>query len=350
MKHLRHRNSDLRIAFVDPCSAAGYDLSDLEIGGLGGTEATILRVATALRPRFDVTHYQNGRKHRHCSRAGQLCPLQDLDDTLDYAAIVVINRWKVALKLRTQHPDTPISVWLHVYPGRHNRGMGAALKAAGITVICVSNTHAKKLATFLGAGDTPQIRVIYNPLDDDLHPDSTPRDPDRLLFASSPHKGLAEVFEQFCILRQHLPDLTLIVADPGYLKWDSGPVPDGVVFLGSLSHGALIRQMRRALRLFYPQTTFAETFGLVLAEANAVGTPVLVHAGLGANAEIVADADQQVDGCDPVKILARVWAWRRAPPKVTANPDFRLCIVAQEWAQLLKCATAVRPQMSLVKK
>ncbi|MFX0546231.1 glycosyltransferase [Roseovarius sp. S1116L3] len=342
MKQLRHETRAARIAFVDPCSAAGYDLCDLETGGLGGTEATILRVTAALRAQFEITHYQRGRIHRHLSRVGCLRPLAELRIAPQHDAIIVINRWKVALKLRKQHPDVPIFLWLHVYPGRHNRKMGAALKAVDISVICVSGTHARELGAFLGVNDTPRLRVIYNPLSEDLCPDETARDPRRLLFASSPHKGLTEVFHQFSVLRQSLPDLTLAVADPGYLRWNIGSVPDGVYFIGSLSHSALIRQMRRALCLFYPQTSFAETFGLVLAEANAVGTPVLVHAGLGANDEIVGYADQKVDGRDPEQIRARIMAWRRALPVVTANPDFRIHKVAQEWAELLQYATMVR--------
>ncbi|MGK7650976.1 glycosyltransferase [Roseovarius sp. B08] len=307
----------------------------------------MLRVAKALGSRFAITHYQNGRDDRRLSEAGELRPIQDLDAAKEPATLIVINRWKVAIKLRRQHPDTPVFLWLHVYPGRHNRKMGAALKAADITVICVSNTHARELAAFLGADNAPRIRVICNPIDDALRPDDTPRNRDRLLFASSPHKGLGEVFEQFATLRDALPTLTLAVADPGYLRWDTGPVPRGVVFMGSLSHRSLIRQMRRALCLFYPQTTFAETFGLVLAEANAIGTPVVVHGELGANAEIVADADQRVDGHDPAQILARIRAWRDAPPQVTANPAFRLSKVARDWTRLLD-SVPTRPQMSKV--
>ncbi|WP_255013333.1 glycosyltransferase [Roseovarius sp. M141] len=345
---MRQETGRAPVAIIDPCSAAGYDLRGLGTGGLGGTEATVLRVATALGPQFAITHFQNGRRHRHLSGAGQLRPLQDLDDAENPAALIVINRWKVAIKLCKQYPDTPIFLWLHVYPGRHNRKMGAALKAAGITVICVSKTHARELEAFLGTEDAPRIRVIYNPLDDTLQPDDTARNPDRLLFASSPHKGLAEVFGQFAALRRDLPSLTLAIADPGYLRWDTGPVPEGVIFLGSLSHAALIRQMRRALCLFYPQTSFAETFGLVLAEANAVGTPVLVHAELGANAEIVADADQQVDGHDPAQVLARIRAWRRSPSQVTANPDFRMSAVTQQWAHLLQRTEATQMQLRMV--
>ncbi len=348
MKPMRHDSRRTRVAFVDPCSAAGYDLPNLDTGGLGGTEATVLRVAAALSPRFDIKIYQNGRMVQRDSLAGQLNPFEASGIAPNQDVIVVLNRWKVALKLRKHHPDSPIFLWLHIYPGRHNRKMGAMLKSANISVICVSSTHANELGAFLGVGKLPSLRVIYNPIGDDLHPDDTPRNANRLLFASSPHKGLAEVFDQFSILRRNLPGLTLAVADPGYLSWDTGPVPDGVVFLGSLSHAALIRQMRRALCLFYPQTSFAETFGLVLAEANAVGTPVLVHGGLGANSEIVADADQQVDGREPAQILARIQAWRRSAPQIKANPDFRLSAVVQQWAQLLQRTTATHCEHRMV--
>lgn len=187
-----------RIAFVDPCSTLGYCQAALDQGGLGRTEATILRIASAL------------------------------------------------------HLTVP-----------------------------------------------PTIDVIYNPIADDLRPGDATGDLNRLLFASSLHKGLKQVFEQFAGLRKALPKLTFSVADPGYLTWETGPVPEGVVFLGSLSHAALLRQMRRSVCLFYPQTSLVETVGLVLAETNAVGTPALVHAGLGAIDEIVCGAQHLNDGHDP---------------------------------------------------
>ncbi len=331
------------IAFVDPCCAGGYDLPDLQTRGLGGTEATVLRVATALRHRFRVTQYQAGRADSIQSVAGDLRPLDDADQVQADDGIVVLNRWKVAVKLRKLHPYTPIFLWLHVYPGRHNRAMGAVLKDADITVICVSRTHARSLAAFIGQSDCPEITFIYNPVADDLRPDGSARDPDRLLFASSPHKGLAQVFEQFAALRLSIPSLTLAVADPGYLKWDTGAVPGGVSFLGALPHSALVRHMRQALCLFNPQTSFAETFGLVLAEANAVGTPVLIHEGLGANDEVVADAGQRIDGNDPAAILNKIAEWRRAGPTVIANPAFQMAAIADVWVECLQSAITRMP-------
>lgn len=324
-----------RIGIVDPCCTSGYAPSSLAAGGLGGTEATVLRVAGALSHRFDVEHFQNGRTPSVSSPVGRLFPLAAAYGPVVPGTLVVINSWKVAVKLRRAHPAARIVLWLHVNPGRHNRAMGAALAEAGIAIVCVSDSQARRLRDFLSGGPVPDIRYIHNPVADGLLPDATPRNHDRLLFASSPHKGLREVYAQFAVARAAIPSLTLAVADPGYLAWDSGPVPDGVTLLGALPHAALIAELRRCLCLFYPQTTFAETFGLVLAEANAVGTPVLVHGRAGANAEIVADADQRVDGRDPAQILDRLTAWRDRFPQVSGDRRFGLNSIAQAWTALL---------------
>lgn len=328
-----------RIAIIDPCSAAGYPPAALAGGGLGGTEATILRVATALRPLAEVVHFQNGRTEVEKTGAGVMRPLADASAPMPDATLIVINSWKVACKLRRAHPKARIDLWLHVYPGRHNRPMARALATSGIGVVCVSATHAARLRAFLGEGAL-EIGFVYNPVADGLAPDGTPREPDRLLFASSPHKGLSQVFAQFHAARAEIPDLTLAVADPGYLVWDTGPAPAGVTFLGALPHHALLAEMRRSLCLFCPQTTFAETFGLVLAEANATGTPVLVHRDVGANAEIVGDERQMVDGNDMAQIVDRLRRWRAAPPAVKADAAFRLATVAERWACHLGLAPA----------
>ncbi|MDF1728358.1 MAG: glycosyltransferase, partial [Sulfitobacter sp.] len=279
------------------------------------------------------------------TEAGRFSPLEHVFDQPQPDVFVVVNRWKVALKLRKLFPDVPIFLWLHVFPGRHNRRMGAALKKAGITLVCVSRSHANAVQAFCGPDCRPNITAIYNPIADDLRPDPTPRDTGRLLFASSPHKGLKQVFEQFAALRKTLPDMTLAVADPGYLRWETGPAPEGVVFLGSLPHSALLHQMRRSLCLFYPQTSFAETFGLVLAEANATGTPALIHAGLGANDEIVSGAEQLIDGNDAAQILARITEWRARLPRVSANAQFRLSSVQRAWVRTLTKAVSPVPRL-----
>lgn len=332
------------LAIVDPCCPAPYAPRDLSDGTLGGTEATVLRVTRALAARMTIVHFQRARGRVEATDAGQMVPLSAaFAVTLPHATYVVINAWKVACKLRKLHPQARILLWLHVHPGKHNRPMAEALAKAGIGIVCVSHSHEAQLRIFLGHGAAPRITHIYNPIAEGLQPDDTPRDPNRMLFASSPHKGLAQVFRQFRTVRATLPDLTLAVADPGYLAWNTGPPPQGVTFLGTLRHAALIGEMRRASCLFYPQTTFAETFGLVLAEAQAVGLPVLAHRGLGANSEVVEDPEQLIDGTDPATLVARLTAWGRQPPEVRANPAFRLEAVAARWADLLGLDSVAAP-------
>lgn len=324
-----------RIALVDPCCAGGYSPASLRVGGLGGTEATVLRVTRALAQWVHITHFQKGRDIAETTDAGRMLPLSSALAPLPNATFVVINSWKVACKLRKAQPRARILLWLHNYPGRHNRPMGLALQKADIGLVCVSRTHAERLSDFLGKDTPPNINFVHNPIADNLAPDATLRNPNRLLFASAPHKGLSQVFEQFHAARSAIPGLTLAVADPGYLAWDTGAVPEGATVLGTLSHDALIARMRRALCLFYPQTTFAETFGLVLAEANAVGLPVLVHRDLGANGEVVNGSGQLVDGADTAAIIDRLRRWRAQPPAVCADPRFRLAAVVRKWAELL---------------
>jgi len=322
------------IGIVDPCAPTGYGLAT-DNRPIGGTEATVLTVVRALLGRFRFFLFQtNSHKCEDRSRHAPQ-PLEHAFQDCGCRAFLVINSWKVACRLRRFHPNTPITLWLHVHPGRHNREMGPRLAKANIDVICVSRSHSESLKHFLSDRAAPNIKHIYNPIDEDLRADETPRDLNRLFFCSSPHKGLAQVLSQFATLRQRLPDLTLEIADPGYLSWDVGPIPEGVLQVGRLPHDRLIARLRRALCLFYPQDRFAETFGLVIAEANAVGTPVLVQRGLGANDEITCDAEQLIDAKNVDQLEARIRQWQRDFPRLKTDDRFRLGHIATQWEEEL---------------
>lgn len=337
------------ITFVDTLAPRAYSGIQGQLTGLGGTEATVVRIAQSLALRFRITVRQSARQGPDALSGGVRYGRFDFGRPLPEAprVIVVVNSWKIAPKMARMHPDARVIVWQHVFPGRHNRALAPALRASGVEVICVSAAHAHWLRRFLGAG-APSIGRIHNPIDDDLVPDDTPRDPDLMLFASSPHKGLGQVFRRFETLKQRVPSLRLVVADPGYLAWPSGPAPAGVIPLGRLEKPKLIRWMRRSLCLFYPQDQFAETFGLVIAEANAVGCPALLQRGLGANDEVASDLGQCIDSGDPGAVAARIADWRNAigrRPLATARAEFRLSHVADQWAALLNAGVADRPRL-----
>jgi glycosyltransferase involved in cell wall biosynthesis len=129
-----------------------------------------------------------------------------------------------------------------------------------------------------------------------------------------------------------VPELRLYVANPGY-RPDLKREVRGVVNLGALPHGEVIRHVRQSLCVFYPNTVFPETFGLVFAEANAVGTPVLTH-DLGAAREVLGSAIQIADASDYRAFTRRVLAWREGKrPRVKTSEAFRLRSVAAQWTK-----------------
>lgn len=335
------------VTFVDPLAPKRYSGAPGQLEGLGGTEATLVRVCEGLSAQFQVTVRQKVRPNRAEWWAGVGYAGLDLRTPFPEApgTIVVVNSWKVALKLARLHPASRVIVWQHVFPGRHNRAHGPALAAAGVEVLCVSRSHADWLRRFLGAEQAPSIGHVCNPIDDALVPDDTPRDPDLLLFASSPHKGLGQVLRRFEMLQAQWPRLRLAIADPGYLAWPVGRMPPRVLPLGRLRQPELIGWMRRAACLFYPQDQFAETFGLVIAEANAVGCPAVLQRGLGANDEVASTAAQCIDSADPEALRRAVALWRDAatrPSQIRVRPDFRFSQVLARWVDLLASAGATR--------
>ncbi|SEO32658.1 hypothetical protein SAMN04489859_106911 [Paracoccus alcaliphilus] len=232
------------LLFVDTCAPRAYDSLGTGLHGLGGTEATILRVAFGLAPDMAISIAQSRRTEAVTRQGVDFLPWPG---HVTGRAIVVINSWKLAVKLRRRHPHRRVALWLHVFPGRHNRAMGAELAEAGVEGIAVSHSHHRWLCCFF-APAAPPVGVLYNPVADALTPDATPRDPDLLLFASAPHKGLDHVIARFALLRQEIPSLRLEIADPGYLHWHSRHyATDNLRWLGILDQDRLIGYYRRAL-------------------------------------------------------------------------------------------------------
>lgn len=108
--------------------------------------------------------------------------------------------------------------------------------------------------------------------------------------------------------------------------------------LGTLTPSQVHQEVAGALAVFYPQTTFAETFGLVFAEANALGTPVLAHP-LGSAEEVLSagGAGQVMDLTEDEVVVDQIALWRDGGrPEVRGAAQFRLETVTKTWLDLLK--------------
>lgn len=85
-----------------------------------------------------------------------------------------------------------------------------------------------------------------------------------------PRKGLNALLNAFAKLRRDRPHLRLLIAGPGDLE----DVPAGVIVLGLVSDADKARAFR-SVDVFVAPNTGGESFGIILLEAMAAGTPIV---------------------------------------------------------------------------
>ncbi|HEX9171616.1 MAG TPA: glycosyltransferase [Telluria sp.] len=338
----------MKITFVDAKCPAPYDSEVLRTRGLGGTEATVIRIARALAQRHEVAVVQHNRL-QPCveSPSLQFLPLTALAGAVGDAQHVVLIQKTRLIGQVARHSSARLWVWLHNYLKDEVRFSWPDYLAHRIGIICVSQTHAQHTRDYLrrhpmnrasfGRLARGGVLYQYNPLSEDCKPSAgIVRDRHKLISLSSPHKGLDQIVEAFRTVHAADPRLKLYVADPGYKHSDSSLLDaPGIVRLGSLPQRELMEHVKDALCVFYPQRKKPETFGLVYAEANAVGTPVLAH-DFGAAREILVPENAPIDASDPGRILATLTNWvAEGGPTVGANPAFLLERVAGNWDRFL---------------
>ena len=85
-----------------------------------------------------------------------------------------------------------------------------------------------------------------------------------------PRKGLEVLLSAFAELRTTRPGLRLLVAGPGSID----VVPPGVTMLGQVSD-AVKASVYRSVDVFVAPNTGGESFGIILLEAMAAGTPIV---------------------------------------------------------------------------
>ena len=346
--------------FYDPVCQQPYDTRTLLQQAMGGTEATVTRVADALEA-LVVQHNRTETYGRY------RVPEKDPGVTS-----VVINRDSRAIpRVRELYPNARVYLWLHdqFKPGSKRAGWLAStadlMREMAVSVVCVSDTQRRNVEAALRTMHIADLRThtIYNPIDDGLTPDASPVDANKLVFFSSPNKGLKFTLDAFRHLRRRIPQVRLVVGNPGY-KIRRSVLIDGVEYLGPQPQARMHGEVRTALCTFFPNFVIPETFGLVFAESNALGTPVLT-CDCGSAAEVLGDRNQIL----PVTLAERVYErllthvspqWRAGPAKAAAamglfepyverirawrnggrpgvGPDarFRLSAVTARWRTLL---------------
>lgn len=326
------------IIFVDTVCPKAYDPHTLATEGMGGTEATVTRVAEGLGETQTVWVMQHKRATTTMGKAVYK-PLKNYILQKDYKAkaFIVLRHPAVAINLKKLHRDTPVFLWLHDVLDQSIAEYAHELGQLQVGIIVVSDWHKSNLVDKLKLATSvtkwPKIARVYNPIDDDLQPDNTVVDKNKLVFFSSPQKGLTYTLRMFGYLNRAVPETRLYIANPGYMQANL-TLPEHVTDLGSLPHKEIIDHVRSSLCVFYPNFFYPETFGLVMAEANAVGTPVITHP-IGAASEVLASPVQTMDVREVEPFLDRVVKWQTERPVVRGQDAFRLTNVLKSWYTLL---------------
>ena len=350
-----------KILFWD-VSKLCYSFTSLNGGanGLGGTEVSLLRVAKGLSERYSVDILQEARLSSEVEAGVRFIGLSDISSTELYDRIILLRDPRKVFECEGFFPKNKTFIWLHdlwkdlsesqkldfnllfgEWKNRfvcvsmwHKHHILSQLSSAASSVLARLNYH--KLSDREVFGDD-NIVVQYNPVFTDYDFLSSPKDVNfnQLIYASSPGKGLEQTIKVFCELKKRKPDLILKVANPGYANLpDIGHIP-GVYVIGERSHQNLLEDMRESLCLFSMQTV-AETFGIVFAEANSVGTPVLTTS-LGAAPEVIGDHRQLLSSAVDIEtIYDRIDSWQSGGrPDVNSSVKFSIDYVVESWATLL---------------
>lgn len=337
--------------FIDTTCYKPYNHQTHLYESLGGTELTVSRIAEGLSlNNHPVLVLQHNRDHVETANSNLMfAPLDYLKSCKGQikTAIVIRDPQVIPWVHETCKPRQ-IVLWYHDLAEKSLLLNYSIIKEYKPQIICVSDYHRLQLTDLVLTNlewnmEYPKINYIHNPIPDDLNPNSTPRTPYKLLFASSPHKGLSHAVNLFKTLVMHDNRYNLYVCNPGYIA-DADLNHPNIVNLKSLSYPDLITQYRTSECVFYPNVVFPETFGLIYAEANACGTPVLTH-GIGASSEVLTDAQKQIVDCyDSARVIEKLSkliqfqrenSQRAEGSPIKANEKFRLSNILKQWEKLI---------------
>lgn len=332
----------MKIFFVDYKKTLPYSAEDLEASPLNGTAGSVIRIAEKLGEQFDVFVLHKMQNKVVKGKSNTLyAPLSMVKLLPKPDIVITVRLHPEAVNSFTLFPRANHLFWVHDLPSPHQLQLIKKISSREASIVTVSETHRKMFSSLL-LKQPPSLQnvslyTIYNPVDDELKKEATLVDPYKLHFCSNPMKGLKNALAAFSLIKEADERFHLSIANPSrHIKADILKRDKSIKYLGHLSHSENISHIRSALSLFYPNNSYPETFGLVFAEALAVGTPVLTH-NLGAAKELINNGDMLVDCNRHECIVEKVLLWSRGErPVVELDEKFRLSTVYKKWVTLLQ--------------
>jgi glycosyltransferase involved in cell wall biosynthesis len=322
-----------------PSSTVPFHGRTLEDRALGGTETGVIRLAQALEELGHEVSVISQCPNPPLTKPLYL-PRAQLPNILDTDILVVVREWlPVFSSIRSKRrlfwtgdaPDQPQTL------GLGDRRVVRAIDG----LLTVSNWQADEIANASGF-PRDKMWVVRNGVHPPYFEQSINRQRRRLIYSSTPYRGLVHLPRLFRRIREQVPDAELAVFS-GYDVYADRPgaVPHGysalvaelknirtelesiggVLYSDSINQRDLAREFLSSSILAYPNT-FAETGCITAMEAMRAGC-VPVTTRLGALPETISDGGVLIDGLpgtpeyddlfvsQSVKLLTDDEAWRR---------------------------------------
>lgn len=197
---------------------------------------------------------------------------------------LVFNHFESALPYCSLYPQVPVIFILHDFIDEKRQEVLMRHASPNQYYISISNSQRRD------APDLPYAETIYNGIDTSFY--TFNEEPEQyLLFCGrvTQDKGLREAIQVAQQTRKRLMIAgSLSASDRWYFDEYVRPnLDDKVLFLGMLDKEQLVKYYQKASALLVP-IQWQEPFGLIMAEANACGTPVIAF-NRGSVPEVVAD-------------------------------------------------------------
>ena len=291
----------MQIQIWDPVAQETYSKASLDERSMGGSEGSVVRIANALDALGHETRITFAPE--------------------DWGDVRIVLRDPNALA----HCDGPTVLWMTDYVSvsdvapRHID----LIRKKNVNVVALSDFHKDNIKARFEC----ECTRIYLPC---VASEKRPKK-NRAIILSSPIKGLAHALQVFMRISKAAK---LAIFNPGY---EDSPLINTtrVTTFGPRLHSEVMSELASCKLLINANRDFPETFGLVYAEAKALGVPVLTY-DHGSAKEVLGDfgSCMPLDSTyeDMAKEGDRLMSLDFDPQP---DPRFALATIAREWETLL---------------
>lgn len=281
-----------------------FNLKTLENNSLGGSESSILLLSKGLSELGHNIVLLNNSNESETNNKIQLGNVKDFSLVAEKADIIVLNRF-IPREIE-QFKNKKIFYWCHDAYDQDNLKwmMNQNVWNSYINVLCVSEWQKNTLEKYFNAKN---IKVLNNPIYSPFYYGNAQRNPNKLIFASIPYKGLeviGDIFQEICIRSKRNLTLELFSSMSLYNRenteyqniYNKLQSIKGININEPISMKKIAYELSTS-SLYIAPTTYHETFGRVFTESMAAGCiPVTVNNG--ANKEIINDNGFVVEGAN----------------------------------------------------